>query len=193
MSKERVEIVEFEHMFKQYYLRLKTYSLRFVRDESAAEDIVQECFMKIWANRNALSVNAISPFLYTTIRNACLNYLKHQAVLEMKSLDLLCASKGTEHLYEYDFCDSYHLPLLSEELEEQFRFVVGQLPPRCREVFLLSRLERKKNKEIAEMLDISLTAVEKHIAKALQAFAHHFKYKYPIEIYVLLFMIHFPS
>ncbi|MGL4331494.1 MAG: RNA polymerase sigma-70 factor [Bacteroidales bacterium] len=193
MSKERVEKEDFENMFKKYYLRLKTYSLRFVRDESVAEDIVQECFMKIWSNRDQLSVNAISPYLYMAIRNACLNHLKHEAVLEMKSLDSLCSAKGSEHLYEYDFCESYHLPLLSEELEEQFRFVVGQLPPRCKEVFLLSRLERKKNREIAEMLDISLTAVEKHIAKALQAFAHHFKHNYPIEIYVLLFMVHLAS
>lgn len=193
MSRERVEKEEFENMFKKYYLRLKTYSLRFVRDESVAEDIVQECFMKIWSNRDLLSLNTVSPYLYTAIRNACLNHLKHEAVIEMKSLDLLRSAKGTEHLYEYDFCESYHLPLLSEELEEQFRYVVGQLPPRCREVFLLSRLERKKNREIAEMLDISLTAVEKHISKALQAFAHHFKHNYPIEIYVLLFMVHLAS
>lgn len=64
--------------------------------------------------------------------------------------------------------------------------VIDTLPSRCREVFIMSRFDKKKNREIAEALSISTTAVEKHIAKALKTFSKHFKDKYPLDIYIVV-------
>ena len=72
------------------------------------------------------------------------------------------------------------------ELQEQIKLVIGQLPERCREVFLLSRFTHLKNREIADKLQISTTAVEKHISKALALFERHFKDKYPVDIYIMV-------
>ena len=77
--------------------------------------------------------------------------------------------------------------MLFEELQQQVNAVIETLPERCREVFLLSRFEGLKNREIAEKLNISTTAVEKHISKAIAFFSKHFKDRYPTDIYIAVF------
>ena len=93
---------------------------------------------------------------------------------------------GEERLYYTDFTFDADNKLLYDELQEQIKLVIGQLPDRCREVFLLSRFTHLKNREIADKLQISTTAVEKHISKALALFERHFKDKYPVDIYIMV-------
>ena len=76
--------------------------------------------------------------------------------------------------------------LLYKELQEQIALVLNQLPDRSREIFLLSRVRGLKNREIAEKLQISTTAVEKHIARALQYFSRHFSERYPVDLYIVI-------
>lgn len=116
--------------------------------------------------------------------NACLNYLKHLQLVELHSLDYLATVGGSEELYCVDFNLSPEYSLLYKELQEQVDIVMYELPSRCREVFMMSRFKKMKNREIAEVLQISTTAVEKHIAKALAHFSRHFKDKYPLDVYI---------
>ena len=76
--------------------------------------------------------------------------------------------------------------LLYDELQQQIKIVIDNLPERCREVFIMSRFKELKNREIADKLQISTTAVEKQIAKALNIFSKHFKDKYPIDVYIMV-------
>ncbi len=79
---------------------------------------------------------------------------------------------GEERLY--NLCFSYNeaeYPYLYQELEREIQRITDSLPQRCREVFILSRFQGMKNREIAERLHISLQAVEKHIQKALRIFS----------------------
>ena len=74
----------------------------------------------------------------------------------------------------YNLCFSYNeaeYPYLYQELEREIQRITDSLPQRCREVFILSRFQGMKNREIAERLHISLQAVEKHIQKALRIFS----------------------
>lgn len=176
----------FEYLFKSYYPRLRGYASRFIEDNEAVCDLLQECFMKFWEKRQLIEAISLTSLLFAMVRNACLNYLKHQQLVEKQSLYDLQEPLGKEELYSWDFGVNPEHKLLYEELNYQINQVLQQLPERCREVFIMSRFKQLKNREIADMLQISTTAVEKHISKALKVFSTHFKEKYPFELYVAI-------
>lgn len=176
----------FEYIFKSYYPRLQRYATRFIDDQAIAEDIIQECFIRFWEKKDMLSAISVSSLLFTMVRNSCLNYLKHLTVVEKHRIEYLAKAGGEERLYYTDFLLDTEHKLLYKELQEQIDVVIDQLPRRCREVFLMSRFEGLKNREIAEALQISTTAVEKHISKALQQFSDYFKHKYPMDVYIMI-------
>jgi RNA polymerase sigma-70 factor (ECF subfamily) len=169
--------------FLNYSPRLINYAIRFVANREIAQDIVQDCFIHLWERMEKFDFLAVKPLLFTMVRNACLNHLKHENVLTLQHLKYIHDDVGEERIYHYDFNMEPNTPILYEELEKQVQIVIDKLPKRCRQVFLLSRFEGLKNKDIASRLDISLTAVEKHIRRALVAFNAHFEKRYPLKTY----------
>lgn len=142
---------EFEKIFRKYYLPLGMYALRIVGDADNAQDIVQDAFSKIWiALEKDVNIDNMRAYLYRCVRNECLLHMRNKIV-----------TVGEESI-----------PELSEEIidtSERDALVwkaIGQLPERCREVFLMSKRDGFSNKEIAEELDISLKTVENQMTKA---------------------------
>ena len=158
----------FGFLFKTYAPRLRLFARRFTLSPDAADDLVQECFIRFWERRTEIRALSLRSLLFTMVRNACLNYLEHEGVVEKQALDDLLTSDGDERLYNLDFRRTPESELLYDELRRRLHAALGELPPRCRLVFSLSRDEGLKNREIAARLGISTTAVEKHIAKALR-------------------------
>ena len=169
---------------------MRGYAIRFVEDEETARDIIQECFLRFWEKRELLSAVSVTSLLFAMVRNGCLNYLKHLSIVEKHQIEYLASIDGEERLYYADFTLDAEHKLLYDELQEQINLVIGQLPERSREIFLMSRFKGLKNREIADKLQISTTAVEKHIAKALKSFSKHFKDKYPVDIYITVSYTH---
>ena len=174
----------FEYLFKVYYPRLHRYAIRFLKDEDVAHDIIQECFMHLWEKRATLSVISIASLLFAMVRNSCLNYIKHLSIVEKYQIDTKAA--GEERLSYTDFFLDAEHKLLYDELQEQIKIVMDSLSPRSKEIFIMSRFKGLKNREIAEILNISTTAVEKQISKTLRCFSDHFKNKYPLDIYIII-------
>lgn len=181
----------FHCLFSRYYRRLLGYASRFVDDYMVAEDLVQDSFARLWEKREMLESVSLSSLLFTIVRNNCINHLKRQALVDIHSVDWLENLDGEERLYNLDFCPDVEMTLLYKELMAQIPQVLELLPPRSREIFLMSRRQGLKNREIAERLAISTTAVEKHIKRALEAFEHHFKEKYPVDIYRFAILLYF--
>lgn len=177
-----------EFLFKAYYPRLQGYALRFISDREVVKDVIQECFIKLWEKHESIQVISIQSLLFAMVRNSCINYLKHCSVVNQYRIEYLANIGGEERLYNVDFLGDSDSPLLYEELKQEINFVIEQMPDRRKEIFLMSRFEGLKNREIAEKLNISTTAVEKHISKSLQSFENHFKNKYPIDIYTVVIM-----
>ena len=96
----------------------------------------------------------------TTVHNRCLNFLRDNKKFNR---DLL-ALENLEDVTEFEELD----PFSCEELEQKIQAAINELPEKCREVFLLSRFENLKYKEIAEKLNISIKTVEAQMSKALQ-------------------------
>jgi RNA polymerase sigma-70 factor (family 1) len=168
---ETSEQQDFEQLYIDYQLRLTAYARRFVNDVSEAQDLVQDCFLNLWNRSTPVDRQQAPMLLFVMVRNRCLDYLKHKKSVDKYALCYRSKIRGEERLYNYDFALSdTERTYLYEELERQIQTILDTLPERCREVFILSRFQGLKNREIAALLQISLQAVEKHIQKALRIF-----------------------
>lgn len=179
-------------LFRKYYPRLFTYSLRFVKDEEISRDILQDCFGRLWEKRHGLTPVSMSALLYSMVRNSCLNHLKHRLIVEKKtvaSVYEISRRGGWESLYNLDMSDNADNKTLYQELLGIIKESLDKMPERTREIFLMSRFEGLKNREISERLGISSTAVEKHISKALKILSHNIRSKYSPELYMLAFLL----
>ena len=152
----------FAEIYERYWERVLIYVMKAVRRQDEAEDIVQELFVSIWRRRLELDIlQALSTYLFTSARYAAIRHIA-QNLNNSKHLQGLVArlassgEPGVESL------------MLGRELEGQIDGLIGQLPEKMREVFLLSRREQLSYKEIAERLSISEETVRKQIYKALQ-------------------------
>lgn len=148
----------FEVLFHKYYSLLCDYALTYLEDANAAEDIVQDVFVYLWNHCKSIAITtSLKSYLYSSVKHRALNVLKHQAIVRKHS-PLLVEFLG--NLAKEDYSE--------QELEqlEQVRRAFDLLPNQCRVVFMMSCLEGKTYKEIADELHISVNTVKSHILKA---------------------------
>lgn len=154
----------FTWLFNRYYQDLFAYACRLVREDKIAADMVQDTFCNLFKNRAALEVHtSIQAYLYKSVYNHCVNEIKRHS-LEVSYMD--------EELADFYFKEILQTPeaeivLRSEEIRLALQDAIGHLPERCREIFVLSKMQEMSNKEIAEQLGISLKTVEAQMTKAL--------------------------
>ena len=134
-----------------------------------AEDIVQDVFLKLWERRELLDNISLTSFLFMMVRNSCLNYLKHRQIADSVQQRIPDAETA-ERLYAADFVPDPSSLLIQKELSDSIDQIMEELPPKCKEAFVLSRLNGLKNREIAEHMAITEKVVEKHITRALKRF-----------------------
>lgn len=150
----------FNRMFVEYYKPLCNYAFHYVNDVETSREITQDVFLKFWEKADFDEAQIVlKSFLYVSIRNACIDFLKHNRLhQEYRSKILL----------EYAVTYNDHFDqIVAKELSKKIEKAVSKLPPQCQKVFRLSRFEHLKNKEIAGNLNISLKAVEAQMSKAL--------------------------
>jgi RNA polymerase sigma-70 factor (family 1) len=150
----------FETVFRNWYEPLCRYAFSLLKDETQAEEFVQEVFVKLWEKRLQLSIQtSLKAYLYRSVHNRCLNWIDHQKV------------KGH---YREDWklqFDEAQMPQENAEhrqLLHQFSQALQRLPGECRRIFQLSREAGFSYREIAETLDISIKTVENQMGKALK-------------------------
>ena len=153
MNKSAIDI---DKIFKCYYRPLCLYALHYVHNTDISEDIVQDSFFSLWERINSVEIENVKAYLYKTVRNRSLDYLKENSIYET-------------NLSPFDLEDI----LTDEEAEERslaearMWTIIDTLSERCREVFLLNKRDGMKYKEIADRLHISVNTVDNHISKAL--------------------------
>ena len=148
----------FQQIFQQHYPMVCKTVYRFVRDQDAAQDVAQAVFIKFWEKRQQLQISSSLP---AYLRRMAVN----EAISALRKQERAEAGRQAIPLYpDISTEDQY----VGKELSEHIQLAINQLPPRCREVFVLSRYEELSYKEIAEKLDISIKTVENQMGKALR-------------------------
>lgn len=177
---ERKTNQDFE-LFRALYMenapKLTFFACKFVSVETA-EDLIQDIFLKIWYRKVfLLSREGIRTYLYSAVKNGCLDYLKHQGVERNYVANAITNLKIEELSY------FQHLSELFEE-DERIALIyneIGKLPEKCKEIFILSYLDEKKSEEIAEILHLSKRTVEAQLYKALKYI------RTALKVFILLF------
>lgn len=154
----------FEMLFSRYYKPLCNHAVRFVYSKELAEDLVSDVFVNFWKKKHYENVTtSYRAYLYQAVRNTIFNHLKSEFGKKNNQW-LHIENEGNTSELEFDTPQRI---LLFDELFNKIQEAVASFPPQCRKVFLLSRFEGKKNKEIAEELGIKIKTVEAHMMKAL--------------------------
>lgn len=147
----------FEKVFRDYSKTVRNFILFKCGNEKQAEDLTQDAFVKLWKNCAKVPFEKVKSFLFTVVKNDFFNQLQHQKVV------LKFQQKPTETINK----ETPEFVLREKEFQQELNDAINSLSEKQREVFLLNRIEKMKYKEIAELLDISVKAVEKRMHQAL--------------------------
>ena len=155
-----------EELFHEQYAALCRFANRYLHDRAAAEDLVQDVFASIWAGRMRFEVRgSLRSYLFAAVRNRALNLRKHQQVERDWELDEALPDVRALHRAPPRPDD-----LLDDaERRRRLRDALEALPERCRLVMQLRWEEQLTHAEIAEVMGISVKAVERQLARGLRA------------------------
>lgn len=171
-----------ENLFKTWYEPLCKYAYSILKDQFEAEDAVQKVFLKLWDDRHNTSITiSVKSYLYMAVHNISLNRVK-QLKTQQKHNQQIALEGKAEHNEVYE-------GIVEKELNYKIKLAIAQLPPRCREVFELSRFEMMSYKEISQQLEISPNTVENQIAKALKLLRENLKEFISVIILYYLIML----
>lgn len=148
----------YESLFSDYYENLVHYAEKYIFDQHASEDLVQELFIFIWEHASRLEITtSLKSYFYQAIRNKCLNYLRNLKVKDKHYLLYI------EAVLQDDDTD---VELFDPEIIFNIKDAIDELPPQMARIFRLQLLDGLKRDEIAEELDISINSVKTHLKRA---------------------------
>lgn len=143
----------YEQLFKQYYKPLVLFADSYINDTELAKDTVQDIFLSLFCNKEIFTtIDKLKSYLYTAIKNKCLKHIRHAKVKDKYASHINISEEED---------DDFWNKVLEEEIYFHLLQAVEKLPPKTKDVYLLS-LKGFKNKEIAENLDISIETVKSH-------------------------------
>lgn len=169
----------FENVFKMHFQHMFNFAMQFIADVDVAKDITQSVFIKMWELRENVDIQkSVKSYLFTSVRNACINHIRDNKKFQSKILDVELAEMNFIELSDN---------IAYSELENKVNAILATMPEKTRQIFEMSRFENKKYREIASELNISEKTVEAHMSKVLKILRQELK------DYLLLFFLFFLS
>lgn len=176
---QRGEEKGFTYFFNSLYPALLYYAFRILNDRPAAEDVVGESFIKIWERHSTFAhPKVIKSWLYTTVRNGCLNRLQQQHRSLAQQEQLAKQSEGTHESY------ALHEMIRAEVIRELYENIES-LPSACRQIFKMLYIQGKTVREIAEELQLSISTIKNQKARGLALLRKRFP-----ELSTVVMMLH---
>lgn len=180
-EKVKKEREDFTTLFERCRKPFTQFAYSYMRDWEVAEDIFSEAMIQYWTKRNELEADT-NPraYILTLVKHLSLNYLRHQQVRITVEEELSQSMEREQAFRIRTLQDCDPQELFSEELQQLVRQTLQQLPEQTRLIFFKSRLEGKRNGEIAEEMGLSVKSVEYHITQALKALRKQLKDYLPL-------------
>ncbi|MBC8321313.1 MAG: RNA polymerase sigma-70 factor [Bacteroidetes bacterium] len=151
----------FEEVYREYYIPLCYYCVKYVEKIEDSEEIVQDLFLRLWEKHKELEINSsLKAYLYRAIQNYALNFLNKKKTQEKYIL--------FQGRLLNDAFDNGVLKLEEEELHTILKHAILRLPEKRRRIFELSRFDGLQYGTIAGQLSISVKTVEAQMTKALK-------------------------
>lgn len=176
----------FSKIYLVYFPKLVRFAREYVVSTEDAENIVQDIFMYLWEHRDMLeSLANLNAFLFTLVKNRCIDFYRHKTLINSKqeSLDNL---KDRELKLKMEALIQFDETIFTEkEIEDLLAKAIEHLPEKCRQVFILSRMEGLKHEEIAIQLEISVHTVQNHIVTALRKLKVELKDYLPLFLFII--------
>lgn len=157
----RRDKIVFDYLFNCYYSSLCAFCLHYIDDRDDIEDLVQDFFVCLWMEAPHLKIISLKSYFFSSVKNRCLDYRKHHKITEKYKTFLLFSQNNEEDTAEDFFVES--------ELRQTIQSSLEKLPPRCREIFELSRFNGLSNQEISDKLGISKRTVELQISNSIKS------------------------
>ena len=179
----QLDVKEFERIFYRLQPRLYAYCCKYINDSEQAKDIVQECFVHLWDNRAEIT-GSYESYMFRAVHNRCISHFRSLKV----HADYETSVK--QRLKEMEIHPETPNPLTElylKEINELLQDCVEKLPEKCRLVFMMSRYQGMKNKEIAAKLGVSVRTVDTQIYHALKIV------KEELKDYLSLIALFFPG
>lgn len=155
--------VAFSKLFSMYYKRLTSFAYSITKSHEAAEEIVEDIFLKLWTNRKTISsIQNPSVYLYVSVKNRSLNKLADKA-----REFIIAPFDDIDPYLEAIHQDPYTM-MITDEMLRRVNDAINQLPPRCKMIFKLIREDGLKYKEVAEILNISINTIDAQMAIAVK-------------------------
>ena len=171
----------YEALFREHYDGLCGYVNVYLKDRAAAEEVVQELFFNLWKKREEIEINSsIKAYLYKAARNHSLNVLRHIEIREnYKKLNEEHRADAEAHS---------HNEMEVGELQVRISKAIDKLPPERQKIFLMSRYEDLKYREIADKLKLSVKTVEAQMGKSLKFLREELEDYLPLWLFLLIFV-----
>ena len=183
---EQREETRFEDIYLSYFSKMKYFAKEYVISEEDAENIVQDVFVELWDNKKMLNMHMnLIAYLFTTIKNKCLNHLRHKLVVQ-ETASKLQEEYTISLRMNLDSLEAFDNNLFSDQdIEKIISRALDTLSEKCRTIFIMSKIEGKKQKEIAQELNISINTIETQMGIAYKKLRIELKDYFPILLFIL--------
>ena len=151
----------YKSLFLEYAEGLRNFVYSKCGDAGLAADIVQESFVKLWLKCASVLFEKAKPFLFTVAKRLFLDNIKHQKVVLNHKMTIV----------GYESPDTPQDLMEGQEFKKKLETAINAMPEKSREVFMMSKVEGLKYREIAERLELSVKAIEKRMGIALRIFS----------------------
>jgi len=189
MQKENVikKRTDFENIYVSHYSRMKRFAQEYVIREEDAENIVQDVFLDLWEQTLLLSSHTnLFAYLFTAVKNKCIDFLRHKTVV-LKTTNTIQEEYLLALQMKFHSLEAFDEKIFNEpDIETIVQNAIINLPEKCREIFILNKIEGKKQKAIAEELNISIHTVESQMAIAYKKLKEALKEYIPLLIFLLI-------
>ncbi len=177
---------DFSRVYSIYFPKLVRFAREFVLSTEDAENIIQDIFIYLWEHQEILgSLSNLNAFLFVLVKNRCIDFIRQKKLVERKREEFEMVMDKELQLKMYALQQFDENALSADDIEVILNNAINSLPEKCREVFILSRMEGLKYREIAERLNISTKTVENQIITALRKLRVELKDYLPLFIFII--------